>query len=96
MEALNIKPTRNNIIVKNPIEPMSTTIVVTEEAKKQHMQQQMEQWDGTCQVVAVGPASIEVKVADKVIIKDARLMSGQPIKNGDYLLFTEGDVVAIY
>lgn len=92
---MKIKPTRNNIIVINPIKPISTTIEVTEETKKAYAQEQLANAE-KAEVVAVGKDCLEVKVGDTVRIKTSRFMQAEPLENGKYLMFTEGDIIAIY
>lgn len=90
-----IKPTRNNILIKNPIKPMSTTIQVTEAVKKSYIEEQMLSAE-KAEIIAAGPACVEVKVGDIVRIKTSRFMSADPMEGGEFLMINEGDVIAIY
>ena len=90
-----IKPTRNNIIIDNPIKPMSTTIQVTDEVKQAHAEEQLKNAE-KAKVVAKGPACQQVEVGDVVRIRRASFMSAEPLENGKYLIITEGEVLAIY
>ena len=95
VEKCTIKPTRNNIIVMNPIKPMSTTIQVTEEVKQAHAQEQLANAEKAT-VVAKGPTCQEVKVGDEVRLRTSSFMNAEPLEKGKYLVFTEGEVLAIY
>lgn len=92
---MNIKPTRNNIIVENPVKPLSSTLIVTDEAKQKYAKEQLKNTE-KAKVLAVGPGCIEIKEGDTVKVKSSRFLSSEPLEDGKYLLFTEGDVVAIY
>lgn len=92
---MNIKPTRNNIIVKNPIKKMSTTIEITEEVQRQYAEEQLQNAQ-KAEVLAVGTACTEVKAGDVVRIKTSRFMSADPLEDDKYLVFSEADVIAIY
>jgi|TARA_B100001939_G_C16641054_1_gene487625 co-chaperonin GroES (HSP10) len=92
---MDIKPTRNNIIVENPVKPLNSSLIVTEEAKQKYAQEQLKNTE-KAKVIAVGPGCVEVKTGDTVKVKSSRFLSSEPLEDGKYLLFTEGDVIAIY
>ena len=92
---MKIRPTRNNIIVKNPIKKMSTTIEITEEVQRQYAQEQLENAQ-KAEVLAVGVGCVEVKKGDVVRIKSSRFMTADPLEDEKYLVFNEADVVAIF
>jgi hypothetical protein len=89
------KPTRAHIIVKNPIEKIKSNLHLTEDAKKNYMKEQMQKIVRAT-IVAAGKDVTEVNVGDDVYIKNSRFLMGEPLCDGDYLLFTEGDVLAVY
>jgi len=96
MEGMTLKPTRNNIIVKNPVTAMNTALEITDEARKEYEMEQLAKAQ-KAEVVAMGPGCTDaIKVGDFVMFKAMRFMSADPIEGGKYLLFTEGDVIAIY
>ena len=92
---MKIKPTRNNVIIENPIKPMSTTIEVTEEVRQQHAEEQLKNAE-KAKVLAVGPACQQVKKDDVVRIRTASFMSAEPLEKGKYLIITEGEILAVY
>ena len=94
-EELTIRPTRNHIIVKNPVTPLSTTIQITEDVQRRHALEQLKKAE-KAEVVAVGPACVEVKKGDTVRIRANRFATADLLEDEKYLLFNEGDVIAIY
>lgn len=100
MEKIKITPTRNNIIVENPIKPKpKSTIALTPEMETQ----QEAEWNANqlknaekAKVIAAGNGCLEVKTGDLVKLKTGRFLSAEPLEEGKYLMFTEGDVMAIY
>jgi hypothetical protein len=98
--SINIIPTRNNIIVENPVKPRPKSIIqVTPEmeakANAEWAQEQLANAEKAV-VLAAGVACVEIKAGDVVRIKSNRFMQAEPLEDGKYLLFTEGDVMAIY
>ena len=94
-EGLTIRPLRNDIIVKNPVTPLSTTIQITEEVEKRHAMEQLKNAE-KAEVLATGPAVEDIKVGDVVRIRTNRFASAELIDDEKYLIFNEGDVIAIY
>lgn len=92
---MTIRPTRNHIIVNNPVTPLSSTIQITPEVEKRHAMEQLKKAEKAT-VLAVGPACLEVKVGDVVRIRAQRFATADMLEDDKYLLFTEGDVTAIY
>lgn len=100
MKGINIVPTRNNIIVENPVKPRPKSIIqVTPEmeakANAEWAQEQLANAEKAV-VLAAGAGCVEIKSGDIVRIKANRFMQAEPLEDGKYLLFTEGDVIAIY
>ena len=97
---VEIVPTRNNIIVENPIKarPKSAIALTPEMEAEQEMAWNTEQLKNAekAKVLSAGSACIEVKTGDTVKIKTGRFLSAEPLEEGKYLMFTEGDVMAIY
>ena len=100
MEKINIRPTRNHIIVENPIKPRpKSAIALTPELEAKQNEEWAEQQLKNAEkstVLAAGPACVEVKQGDVVRLKGGRFMQAEGLEGGKYLLFTEGDVIAIY
>lgn len=100
MEAINVIPTRNNIIVENPIKPKpKSAIALTPEMETA----QEAEWNANqlknaekAKVLAAGVGCVEVKSGDLVKLKTGRFLSAEPLEEGKFLMFTEGDVLAIY
>lgn len=97
---VEIVPTRNNIIVENPIKarPKSAIALTPEMEAEQEMAWNTEQLKNAekAKVLSAGNGCVEVKTGDTVKIKTGRFLSAEPLEEGKYLMFTEGDVMAIY
>lgn len=97
---MEVIPTRNNIIVENPIKPKpKSAIALTPEMETA----QNAEWNANqlknadkAKVLSAGIGCVEVKEGDFVKIKTGRFLSAEPLEEGKYLMFTEGDVMAIY
>jgi co-chaperonin GroES (HSP10) len=100
MEVIKIVPTRNNIIVENPIKskPQSTIALTPEMEAQQEAEWNANQLKNAekAKVIAAGSGCIEIKEGDLVKLKTGRFLSAEPLEQGKYLMFTEGDVMAIY
>jgi hypothetical protein len=92
---MTMKPTRNHIIVANPVTPLSTTIQITEEVERKHALEQLKKAEKAT-ILATGPACMEVKVGDVVRIRGNRFATADLLEDDKYLLFNEGDVTVIY
>jgi len=97
---VKIIPTRNNVLVINPVKPRPKSIIqVTPEmeakADEEWAKEQLSNAEKVT-VAAVGPSCIDVKEGDVVKIKANRFFQAEPLENGKLLLFTEGDIIAIY
>ena len=97
---MEVIPTRNNIIVKNPIipKPKSSIQLTPEMETAQNAEWNAEQLKNAdkAKVLAAGIGCVEVKKGDFVKIKTGRFLSAEPLEEGKFLMFTEGDVMAIY
>lgn len=97
---INVIPTRNNIIVENPIKPMpKSAIALTPELEKKQNEEWAEQQLKNAEkatILAAGSGCVEVKQGDVVRLKGGRFLHAEQIEGGKYLIFTEGDVIAIY
>ena len=97
---VDITPTRNNIIVENPIKarPKSVIALTPEMEAKAEVEWNQEQLKNAekAKVLSAGIGCIEVKTGDLVKIKTGRFLNAEPLESGKYLMFTEGDVMAIY
>ena len=100
MEKINIVPTRNNIIVENPIKPKPKSVIqlTSEMETAQNAEWNADQLKNAekAKVLSAGVGCVEVKSGDFVKIKTGRFLSAEPLEQGKFLMFTEGDVMAIY
>lgn len=96
METVLPRPTRNGILLKNPMGEKPTIHLEAEALAVW----EMEQLEKTVrmEILAKGPACTEVEVGDLVRIKGHRMLAGDGVVIGDdkYLVYTEGDVLVIY
>tara|TARA_R110002126_G_scaffold1738_4_gene10451 strand:+ start:2188 stop:2508 length:321 start_codon:yes stop_codon:yes gene_type:complete len=97
---VTIVPLRNNIIVANPVTPrVKSTIHTTPEmeakADAEHNAEQLMKAEKAT-VIAAGAGCADVKAGDVVKLKVGRFMQAEPLEKGKFLMFTEGDVMAIY
>jgi co-chaperonin GroES (HSP10) len=79
------KPTRNNLIVTEEHEDLSTTIAIPDTVLKDRKQ--------ICTVVAVGPKVKDIAVGDRVL---AAIWGGTPLEDGErkLRLLDDGSILA--
>jgi co-chaperonin GroES (HSP10) len=97
---ITIVPTRNNIIVENPVKPrkksaLQLTPEMEAKAEAEWSAEQLQKAEKAT-VLAAGVGCVEVSEGDVVKLKTGRFLSAEPLEGGKFLLFTEGDVMAIY